>query len=145
MTLWANDLEKRKLFSKVEALTNVIGLDLYYRQFVKEFLGRSFYSKPRTSDQYLKQIISNSSKPVIITELQAEPWEKDEKAYFSEETESMSPKILESNVKRAQKLGVKEILLWGFEYWYWRRAKGDNSYFATVKNYLNVVNRKYGN
>ena len=73
---------------------------------------------------------------MIITELQAEPWEKDEKGYLSKNPKSISPKLLESNLKKTLSLGVKEILLWGFEYWYYQKSQGDNRYLEVVREYL---------
>ena len=136
LTLWANDLESRQLFLDVSSISNVIGLDLYYKQFMKSGKGKSFYEGPRTSDDYLREIVKTSSKEVIITELQAEPWEKDEKGYLSKNPESISPKLLESNLKKASSLGVREIILWGFEYWYYQKSQGDNRYLKVIKEYL---------
>lgn len=136
LTLWANDLESRQLFPEVLPISNVIGLDLYYKQFIKSAMGKSFYEGPRTNDDYLREIVKTSPKEVIITELQAEPWEKDEKGYLSKNPESISPKLLESNLKKALSLGVKEILLWGFEYWYYQKSQGDNRYLKVIKGYL---------
>lgn len=136
LTLWANDLKSRQLFPEVLPISDVVGLDLYYKQFMKSDKGKSFYEGPRTNDDYLREIVKTSHKEVIITELQAEPWEKDEKGYLSKNPESISPKILESNLKKALSLGVKEILLWGFEYWYYQKSQGDNRYLEMIKEYL---------
>ncbi|MEK7188721.1 MAG: hypothetical protein AAB685_02630 [Patescibacteria group bacterium] len=78
----------------------------------------------------------SQEQKVIITELQAEPWEKDEKGYLSKNPKSISPKLLESNLKKTLSLGVKEILLWGFEYWYYQKSQGDNRYLEVVREYL---------
>ena len=136
MTLWADDLESRQLFPEVLPISDVIGLDIYYKRFMKSDKGKSFYEGPRTNDNYLREIIKTSPKEVIITELQAEPWEKDEKGYLSKNPESMSPELLENNLKKALSLGVKEVLLWGFEYWYYLKRQGDNRYLKVIKGYL---------
>ncbi|MBU1104595.1 MAG: endo-1,4-beta-xylanase [Patescibacteria group bacterium] len=136
LTLWANDLESRQLFPKVSSISDVIGLDIYYKQFMKSDKGKSVYEGPRTNNNYLQKIIKTSPKEMIITELQAEPWEKDEKEYLSKNPESISPKLLESNLKKALSLGVKEILLWGFEYWYYQKSQGDHRYLKIIKEYL---------
>jgi len=136
LTLWADDLESRQLFPEVLPIADVIGLDLYYKRFMKSDKGKSFYEGPRTNDDYLREIIKTSPKEVIITELQAEPWEKDEKGYLSKNPESISPKLLENNLKRASSLGVREIILWGFEYWYYQKNQGNNKYLEVIKKYL---------
>lgn len=136
LTLWANDLESRQLFPEVLPISDMIGLDLYYKQFIKSDKGKSFYEGPKTNDDYLREIVKTSHKEVIITELQAEPWEKDEKGYLSKNPGSISPELLESNLKKALSLGVKEILLWGFEYWYYQKSQGNNRYLEVIKEYL---------
>ncbi len=136
LTLFANDLESRQLFLKMLPISDVIGLDLYYVELMNNNIGKPFYGGSRTSDDYLREIVKTSSKEVIITELQAEPWEKDEKGYLSKNPKSISPKLLESNLKKALSLGVKEILLWGFEYWCYKKSQGDNRYLEVIKKYL---------
>lgn len=130
LTLWGNTLSSRKNLPQLEQLSDIIGIDLYYRQFMTQILGKSFYSGPQDSDQKIRQIIAQSPKPIWITELQAEPWEKDQAGYFGKNPGSMSPEILQKNLERAVKLGVAEIFLWGFEYWVYRKMKGENRYFT---------------
>ena len=76
--------------------------------------------------------LKESSKPIWITELQAEPWEKNEKGYFSKNPQSISPEKLIKNINDAKQLPVKEILLWGFEYWLWKEKNGDDSYLTIL-------------
>lgn len=125
LTLWGNTLQSRGFFKKAEELADIIGLDLYYKQFITQVFGKNFYKGPNQSDSALEKLINSSTKPVWITELQAEPWEKDEAGYLSKNPESMNSKQLQKNIERAQKLPVHEILLWGFEYWLWQKRQGD--------------------
>ena len=104
-------------------MADIIGLDLYYKQFVTQIFGKNIYKGPSQSDSALRKLINSSTKPVWITELQAEPWEKDERGYLSKSPGSISPKQLQQNIERAKKLPVQEILLWGFEYWLWRKTR----------------------
>lgn len=135
ISLWGNDIKKRTLLPLVEPLADVVGIDLYYKQYRGELFGKSMYSGPQTSDQYLSKLIQNSSKPVIITELQAEPWEKDEKRYLSESQKSISPELLRNNIRRAINLGANEILLWGYEYWYYQMKRNNYTYINTLKEF----------
>ena len=136
VSLWADDLESRQLFPEILPISDMIGLDLYYKRFMKSDKGKPYYEGSKTSDDYLREIIKTSPKEVIIMELQAEPWEKDIKGYLSKDPESISPKLLESNLKKASSLGVREIILWGFEYWYYQKSQGDNRYLEVIKEYL---------
>lgn len=136
VTLWGNDLKKRKLFPIVEKLADLVGIDLYYRQYQGERFGHSVYRGPDHTDSYLSHLIASTKKPVWITELQAEPWEKNNETYLTSYPKSMSSLILAEHIKRAYTLPVKEILLWGFEYWVYRAQKGDMSYLKTLTSFI---------
>lgn len=133
VTLWGNDLKKRKLFPTALKLGDIIGVDLYYRQHQGERFGRSVYRGPDHSDTWLSHLIATAKKPVWITELQAEPWEKNNEEYLADFPKSMSPLILEEHIKRACMLPAKELFLWGFEYWVYRAQKGDRSFLDLVE------------
>lgn len=135
LTLWGNDLESRGLFQSIYSMADVIGLDLYYSQFVRSLLGRNSYSGPRTSKEIFRKIIDQSKKKIIITELQAEPWEKNEQGYLSDNPQSISPELMRENIKKAMDLGVSEIILWGFEYWYYQMKKGNEEYMNVLKEF----------
>ncbi len=133
LTLWGKTLKARGLAPKILSLADVIGLDIYYRGS-----GISYTSSgPRISHDRLRAFVEKSPIPVIIAELQAEPWEVDIKGYLSENPKSISPELLESNLKRASSIrGVTEIILWGYEYWCYRESQGDSRYLEVVKRYL---------
>lgn len=120
VNLWGNDVITRGLFSKASDLADIVGLDLYYTQHLKTLFGKNFYGGPRASNDMLKKMIADSPKPVWITELQAEPWEKDEAGYRSKNPQSMNETELLKNIQRAQSLGIETSILWGAEYWIWK-------------------------
>ncbi|MDQ3008872.1 MAG: hypothetical protein M3Q81_04740 [bacterium] len=132
-TVWGNDLTNRGHYRTLEPLADIIGIDLYYQQFTARLLGRNYYRSPADSDETIKDCISTLSKPVWITELQAEPWEKDEDGYRSPQPKSISPELLKAYCQRAAKLGAGVVLLWGAEYWLWRNAQHDNSYLTILQ------------
>lgn len=63
--------------------------------------------------------------PVIIHELQAEPWGPfaTEKMSIAEQNQSMDATRMLATVKYAQATGVHQYYLWGGEWWYWRLTK----------------------
>lgn len=138
VTLWGNDLKKRKTFPIVEKLADIIGIDLYYRQYQGERFGRSTYRGPDHADEYLSHLIDSTKKPVWITELQAEPWEKSNEAYLADSPVSVNASRMEDHIKRARTLSVKEILLWGFEYWLYRANKRDTSFLDFIEARLHT-------
>ncbi len=78
-----------------------------------------------------KRIFKN--KEVIISELQAEPWTAYRKPLtevdFEEQIKHFSVKNLKNNIEFAEKTGLREIYLWGVEWWYWRKLRGDENFW----------------
>jgi len=64
-------------------------------------------------------------RPVIIHELQAEPWGPGptEQLSLAEQNKSMDEKRVLGQVDFARRTGIKEYYLWGAEWWYWRKTK----------------------
>ncbi len=140
INFWGNDFLNRKLFKKTANQKNItIGLDLYPKQFVKKILGKNLYKGYLGLHQPQNKLIETLKKldqPIIITELQAEPWEENEQAYLAQNPQSISPNQLEKNIADAQKLPINEIMLWGFEYWLWQAKNGNYSYMELIKKNL---------
>lgn len=132
LNVWGNDLLSRGLFPQIEALADVVGLELYYKQYMKTFLGRPVYRGPRQTHAKLKTYLGKSKKPLWITELQAEPWEQDDAGYLGQNPGSMNPRQMERNFRTVLDLPVQEVHLWGFEYWLYREKLGDKRYFDAL-------------
>lgn len=64
-------------------------------------------------------------RPVIIHELQAEPWGPVPTVQMSlkDQNRSMDARRLLRSVGYAKQTGIKEYYLWGGEWWYWRLTK----------------------
>lgn len=76
---------------------------------------------------------------VIIAELQAEAWHKEDKNLKqmtqTENNESLSPKQLQKNIDYARQAGFDTIYLWGAEWWYFLLTdRGDDSYWSIAKD-----------
>lgn len=66
----------------------------------------------------------------FIMELQAEPWipnNNPNTTDMAEQYKSMSLKRLEKNVNFARRVGLPRAYLWGAEWWYWLKIKGENA------------------
>lgn len=133
LNLWGNNLSERGFLPIVSEIADIVGLDMYYKQYVAQILGKNVYLGPKDSDQVLTKMINDSQKPIWIVELQAEPWEKDDEEYRGELPQSMSVDILEKNWNRAKKLGATTILFWGAEYWLWQEGKGNKEYVEFIE------------
>jgi len=78
------------------------------------------------------------NKPVIISELQGEPWfgkpfdtvsEEDRLDYFP-------PERLQKMREFARRTGFKEAYWWGVEYWYWEKEQGNEKYWDIASSFF---------
>lgn len=133
INLWGNDLSTRGNLDQAAALADIVGIDLYYKQFMMNVLGKNIYAGPRDSANHLSEILTNSSKPAWIMELQAEPWEKDGAGYKKSNPGSFNVSQLQKNWQAAQKLPVEAVFFWGVEYWLWQQQQGNNQFVNWTK------------
>jgi hypothetical protein len=70
-------------------------------------------------------------KPIIVSELQAEPWGPGLIYNLSVETQmqSMDLKQFNKNIEFAKSVGFPEVYFWGAEWWYWIKIKHNNQTF----------------
>jgi hypothetical protein len=136
VTIWANDTISRQTLEKTaqNSSADIIGLDIYYKVYLASLFGKHFYRGPQFSNNQIKNLISKINKPIWITELQAEPWEKSAEHYQADQPLSMSLPLLKENLNNVTKLNPKVILFWGVEYWLWRQSQGDSQYIEFIEN-----------
>jgi hypothetical protein len=78
-------------------------------------------------------------RPTFIHELQMEPWAQENFKDISigEQNKSMSIQQIPKSFMFARQLGMKEIYLWGGEWWYWRKVSlHDPSVWETIREQL---------
>ncbi len=122
-------------WARTAPLADVLGISLY-RLVWNKYLGFLYW--PVTPQYYSERIafLRPLVKEVIISELQAEPWFSKAVADtpLDEQYRSMSPQLLRDNVEFAEKTDVGEIYLWGAEWWYWVRTKGNPAFWETARS-----------
>jgi len=136
ITIWGNDTISRKTLSKnaQNSSADIIGLDVYYKQYSFSIMGKDFYRGPKFTNDQIKNLISKIDRPLWIAELQAEPWEENEQLYQADNPQSMSVSKLRKNLNKVSKLDPEVILFWGVEYWLWRKQQGDTQYISFIEN-----------
>lgn len=71
-----------------------------------------------------------TGRNTILHELQAEPWMPPgydlRQASVAEQNKSMSADMLEKRIEYGKATSLKTIDLWGAEWWYWRKVKGND-------------------
>ena len=136
ISLWGNEIGIRWDIPKATILADIVGLGFYLKH---EFSIKGKFIKyvgPMHSKKTIKNKIDQirkRGKKIWIAELQAEPWEPGEIVTKKKNPPSFLPKHFESNLQYARGLGPEVVLLWGFEYWYWRKMNGDLRYWTKAK------------
>lgn len=128
-----------------EPTPDVFGYSIYRIVYNSQlFPGYLLYPTPVWYHRIRAQIIDwIKDRPIIIHELQLEPWGPDPTVDLSidEQNRSMSPKQMYRNVDFARQIGLDEAYLWGAEWWYWRMTeKNDPIIWETAKDIINQVN-----
>ena len=144
VNLWGVELNKRKVYKKAMTFADVVGLDIYLRRPIPFFKWFNKYIGPSDSKEKIKEIVDEiklQDKKVWIAELQAEPWEPEELVTKKKNPPSFLPKHFEENLKYAADLKPEVVLLWGFEYWYWKKQNGDLRYWQEAKRVINKYSK----
>lgn len=123
-----------KLFSKNSPLTeaveicDILGLNIY-PIVGNRCLGINLILRSRGPQRrrYFSDIIDfavKKDKAVWITELQAEPWDPGKLVHKDEaEPVTCNPAQITGLFSELKSLGIKTILLWGAEYWFYRQKR----------------------
>ena len=124
------------------SLCDILGVNVYPVVGHRWFLKKSYYwTTPEERNAYLSSILKRpkrGKKPVWVTELQAEPWEPDQLAYLGpEQPPTGNPAIVQQSVQELRALEIQAILLWGAEYWQFRKARyQDTRWWDAIRSLL---------
>ena len=122
------DSGSNRFWFKTAQLGDIVGISLYRKVWFKEFHSYVTYPFPPVFYWRKAQIVRKLfGKEVICTELQAEPWGPVllNKLSLEEQDKTMNIEQFRKNVDFAKKTGLKEFYLWGAEWWYWLKEKGN--------------------
>ncbi|EKD58747.1 MAG: hypothetical protein ACD_56C00059G0005 [uncultured bacterium] len=101
-----------------------------YREVYSENMGHWRYPIGPNFFKLKQLVIKLFAKQdnAIVIELQGEPWVAGWTTSAPLETQlaSMNSEILADNVEFAKKTGMKEIYVWGVEWWYWMKTVQNN-------------------
>lgn len=132
LTAWGNELTQNDHCQKLAQLGDIVGIDLYPKK-PERFLFWFIWAGVKDSPEMLRNLPTQTDTPFWVTELQAEPWERNQKDTWLANPPSCSPDQLRRNIDYAVSLELPVILLWGYEHWYKRLCDGDDRYFRAVK------------
>lgn len=114
--------------------TDILGISIYRRTWNKYFGFREYPFPPWVYN--MKARLVNSRLPrIIISELQAEPWAPEgfHKLTSELEAKTMSHEKFGESLDFARQSGFDETYLWGLEWWYYKKEKGDSFYWETIR------------
>jgi len=127
MSLWLGEYRRADIF----------GTSLY-KYVYNRFFGYMKYKIPAIFYErkiaLLKLLFGN--KPIIVSELQAEPWIHGGEIKTSSPEiikRTMSPEKLIEIINYSRQCGFAENYFWGVEWWYWLKTQGDASYWEKIK------------
>lgn len=124
------DSGELSLWIKAASRADVFGTTMY-REVYSARMGHWRYPIGPNFFKIKQLIIKLFAKQdnAIVIELQGEPWVAGWTTDAPVETQlaSMNAATLVDNVEFAKKTGMKEIYVWGVEWWYWMKVKQDNS------------------
>lgn len=105
-----------------------MGVSIYRRVWNETFY-KGYFNYPLPSWYYasiagLQKIFTGTDS--MVHELQMEPWPPDGQAIVNtsleEQNESMNASMFQERVAFAERTGMREIYLWGAEWWYYRKV-----------------------
>ncbi len=115
------------------ALGDVLAQNIYTRRPARRGLPWRYWNvhalgplAPRLAAQ--SAAARRTGRQFWVTELQAEPWERDGSAALGDTTPSISPERLHANLALARRFRPARVYLWGAEWWLWRAGRGDRRY-----------------
>ena len=116
------------------SLADILGISMYRVSWNKLF-GYLFYpvfpAFYRERANLIKYLVSD----VIVTELQVEPWAPTDIKFLplEEQYKSMNLERFRDNIEFARRAGFTEVYLWGVEWWYWLKVRGNDTFWNESK------------
>src|SRR3989344_4461206 len=108
-----------------------------YRTIWSNYVGQFTYPLPPEFFHFKANIARafGDVKKIIVIELQAEPWGPGLAHALAPEVEaqSFSPDKFHATMEYVKTVGFPEAYLWGGEWWYFKKTKGDDRFWDIAK------------
>lgn len=119
LSLWAQTYRRADVFGTT-----------MYRTIWNKWTGTFTYPLPSGYFRMKRRVMEKlfGVKPMIVVELQAEPWASTmpDETTLEEQYTSMSAERFSKNISYARRTAFGEFYLWGVEWWYWLGEKHGN-------------------
>jgi hypothetical protein len=134
------DSGELSLWLKAAKRADIFGTTMYREVYSAKMghwrypIGPNFFK----AKMLLIKLFAHQNNAIVI-ELQGEPWVQGWTTSAPIETQlaSMNADILADNIEFAKKTGMKEIYVWGVEWWYWMKTTQNNpTLWETAKSFI---------
>jgi uncharacterized membrane protein len=132
LSFWVNAMQNGDVFGTT-----------IYRTVWNQYLGMVDYPLPPFFYQFkaiIVQFITQNQKPIIISELQTEPWQTQpiplDQIPVSEQASLFSSSKLVENLNFAKQTNFSPIYLWGAEWWYFMQKNGHPEYLQQAQKLI---------
>src|SRR3989338_8536490 len=121
------------------SVTDILGTTMYRIVWNKKTGFFDYWFLPPAFYHYKAEITKffhRNLEKVIVTELQMEPWTMDRRMVelsLTDQEKSFNLARFKDNITYVKKTGFPEVYLWGVEYWYWLKEKGQPAIWQEVK------------
>jgi hypothetical protein len=130
--IMVTDSGELSIWVRAAARADIFGTTMY-RVIWKSPMGYFKYPLPPRFFWLKANIVHlfNPGKPIVVSELQAEPWGPNQIYSISvdEQMKSMNINQFRENIEYAKQVGFSENYLWGAEWWYWMKTKQNRPEF----------------
>lgn len=138
-----SDSGELSLWLRAYKRSDIFGTTMYKVVWDERLPGEGYFKYPLPPEFFwLKANLVRffyGDKPIVVVELQAEPWgpkmiyETD----YEEHKKSMDFEQFKENIEYARQVGFEEAYLWGAEWWYLVKEKyGDDRFWKEAGNVL---------
>ena len=129
-------------------LGDIFGTTMY-RQVWNPYFGYFDYPLPaffyNIKGWIVQKITGTTEKPIIVSELQTEPWVPDQQQLtqwnIDEQFKAFPPEKMTAHIEFARSTGFSQVYLWGVEWWLWMDKNGFPDYLRTATKILPPHNR----
>lgn len=115
---------------------DIFGTTMYRTIYSKKVGGYFTYPLPPQFFRFKRAVTEMfvGTKPMLVIELQGEPWGPGAVEYFSSEErdKSLSPQKFKDIIVYAKASGFDEFYLWGVEWWYWSKTKQNEPVYWNI-------------
>ncbi|OGL87905.1 hypothetical protein A3I42_00230 [Candidatus Uhrbacteria bacterium RIFCSPLOWO2_02_FULL_49_11] len=113
---------------------DILGVSLY-RVVWNQYLGYFHWPLPASYYRKKAELSLGRVKDVVITEVQLEPWAGEPiiGVPISEQRRTFDQERFHDTIEYARETGLRQIYLWGAEWWYWMKSEGYPEYWEGAR------------